>query len=60
MLLGQIAGLLPGMLPGLTEQTALEAAGQAAGNVPACRALLEHLRGHPDALSSGSSRGRCR
>ncbi|MFY9931114.1 MAG: hypothetical protein WAK82_24255 [Streptosporangiaceae bacterium] len=57
MLLGQIAGLLPGMLPGLTEQIALAAAGQAAGTVPACRALLEHLRGHPDALSSGSAQG---
>ena len=54
-LLAQIAGMLVGMLPGLAEQAALEAAGRAAGNVPACRALLEHLRRHPNALSSGSS-----
>jgi hypothetical protein len=54
-LLAQIAGMLADMLPGLAEQTALEAAGRAAGNVPACRALLEYLRHHPDALSSGSS-----
>lgn len=51
----QIAGLLAGMLPGLGEQAAQEAAGRAAGNVPASRGLLEHLRCHPDALSSGSS-----
>lgn len=50
-LLTQIAGLLPGV----AEQTALEAAGRAAGNVPGCQALLEHLRRHPGALSSGSS-----
>jgi hypothetical protein len=54
-LLGQVAGLLAGMLPGLGEQAALEAAGRAAGHVPACRMLLEHLRSHPEALSSGSS-----
>jgi hypothetical protein len=54
-LVSQIAGLLARMLPGLGEQAALEAAGQGAGNVPGCRALLEHLRRHPDALSSGSS-----
>jgi hypothetical protein len=57
VLAGQIAGLLAGMAPGLAEQAALEAAGQAAGTVPACRALLEHLRRHPDALSSGSPQG---
>ena len=54
-LVSQIVGLLAGMLPGLGERAALVAAGQAAGNVPACRALREHLRRHPDALSSGSS-----
>jgi len=47
--------LLVGMLPGLAEQAALAAAGKASGNVRACRALLEHLRQDPDALSSGSS-----
>jgi len=54
-LVSQTAGLLAGRLPGLEEQAALEAAGQAAGTVPGCRALLEYLRYHPDALSSGSS-----
>jgi hypothetical protein len=54
-LVRQIAGVLAGVLPGLGEQVALAAAGRAAGTVPACRALLEHLRRHPDALSSGSS-----
>ena len=54
-LVGRLASLLAGMLPGLAEQTAREAAGRAAGNVPALTALLEHLRSHPDALSSGSS-----
>jgi hypothetical protein len=54
-LLAQIAGVLVGVLPGLAEQAALEAAARAAGNVPGCRALLEHLRCHPDALSSGSA-----
>src|SRR5437868_265331 len=54
-LVTQIAGLLAGMLPGLREQAALAAAGRAAGNVPACQALLEHLRRNPDALGSGSS-----
>ncbi len=56
-LVSQITGLLAGLLPGLGEQAALETAGQAAGTVPACRALLEHLRHHPDALSSGNSQG---
>lgn len=54
-LVSQIAGVLAGMLPGLEEQAALGAAGQAAGTVPGCRVLLEHLRYHPDALSSGSA-----
>ena len=59
-LLAQIAGVLAGMLPGLAEQAALACGGPGRRNVPGCRALLEHLRYHPDALSSGSSRRRCR
>lgn len=59
-LLAQIAGVLVGVLPGLAEQAALEAAARAAGNVPGCRALLEHLRCHPGALTRAVLRRRCR
>ena len=54
-LTGQLARLLAGMLPGLAEEAAHQAVGQAARSVLGCRALLEHLQHHPDALRSGSA-----
>ena len=51
----QITALLAATPPGVDEVTAFRALGQAARNIPGCAELLDHLRDHPDALTSGSA-----
>ena len=54
-LTSQITALLAATPPGVDEVTAFRALGQAARNIPGCAELLDHLRDHPDALTSGSA-----